>query len=76
MPVTWGMGWQNKGIRNNLSLRWPWDPKSTVLLPDTLVSACYCSPRTLQLDARHVGTVFMNRQGVHFLKVKLAASTQ
>jgi len=31
----------------------------------------YYSARTVQLDDRHVGTVFMNGEGVHFLKVSL-----
>jgi hypothetical protein len=35
------------------------------------VTARYYSARTIQLDEGHVGTVFMNRQGVHFLKVNL-----
>ena len=76
--VTWGVGRQNEGIRYNLSRDdgQTWDSKSIVLLPDTPASARYYSPRTLQLDARHVGTVFMNRQGVHFLKVKLDRLTQ
>ena len=72
--VTWGIGRDNKGLRYNLS---PddgrtWNAERTViLLPDTNIRARYYSARTLQLDARHVGTVFMNSEGVHFLRVSL-----
>ena len=72
--VTWGIGRENKGLRYNLS---PddgrtWHAERTVtLLPETNIAARYHSARTLQLDDRHVGTVFMNNEGVHFLKVSL-----
>ena len=74
MLVTWGIGHDNKGLRYNLSADGgkTWDTDRTVtLLPDTSVAARYYSARTVQLDDRHLGTVFMNRDGVHFLKVSL-----
>jgi len=72
--VTWGVGNDNKGLRYNLSSDdgQNWDGARTViLLPETSISARYYSARTIQLDDEHVGTVFMNRDGVHFLKVNL-----
>ncbi len=72
--VTWGIGKDNKGLRYNLSADGgkTWDADRTVtLLPETSVTARYYSARTVQLDDRHIGTVFMNRDGVHFLKVNL-----
>ena len=72
MLVTWGIGHDNKGLRYNLSADdgRTWHKESTeILLPETDISARYYSARTVQLDAQHVGTVFMNRDGVHFLKV-------
>lgn len=71
--VTWGVGHDNKGLRYNFSANdgqtWNHDP--VILLPETNITARYYSARTIQLDDQHVGTVFMNRQGVHFLKVRL-----
>lgn len=72
--VTWGIGHDNKGLRLNLSSDdgRTWTAQRTeILLPDTKIAARYYSARTLQLDARHIGTVFMNSEGVHFLRVKL-----
>ncbi|MCE9608129.1 MAG: glycoside hydrolase [Planctomycetia bacterium] len=73
--VTWGVGNDNKGLRYNFSaddgLTWNGD-RTVTLLPETNVAARYYSARTIQLDPDHVGTVFMNRQGVHFLMVPLA----
>lgn len=72
--VTWGIGHKNKGLRCNLSADdgRTWDDKRTVtLLPNTEIAARYYSARTVQLDDRHVGTVYMNQNGVHFLKVDL-----
>ncbi|QDV17705.1 BNR/Asp-box repeat protein [Gimesia panareensis] len=72
--VTWGRGNQNWGLSYNLSQDGgqTWDADRTVLLmPETPVTARYYSARTIQLDDHHVGTVFMNRDGVHFLKVPL-----
>lgn len=72
--VTWGVGSKNKGLRYNLSSDdgKTWNEKRTViLLPDTDIAARYYSARSLQLDEQHIGTVFMNRKGIHFLKVKL-----
>jgi hypothetical protein len=72
--VTWGVGTKNKGLRYNFSaddgLTWNGD-RTVTLLPETDVAARYYSARTIQLDEQHVGTVFMNGQGVHFLKVSL-----
>ncbi|NQV27631.1 MAG: exo-alpha-sialidase [Rhodopirellula sp.] len=74
MLVTWGIGNDNKGLRYNLSpddgRTWAKD-RTVILLPATNVTARYYSARTIQIDERHVGTVFMNRHGVHFLKVSL-----
>jgi len=73
--VTWGVGTQNKGLRYDFS---PdegetWEVgKTTTLLPDLPVAARYYSARTIELDEGHVGTVFMNSQGVFFLKVALS----
>lgn len=72
--VTWGIGSKNYGIRYNLSSGdgQTWDSRQTkILLPQTAVTARYYSPRTVQIDDKNVGTVFMNREGVHFLKVPL-----
>lgn len=72
--VTWGIGHENKGLRYNLSSDGgkTWDKDETViLLPETKIAARYYSARTVQLDEEHVGTVFMNGDGVHFLKVNL-----
>jgi hypothetical protein len=72
--VTWGVGTANKGLRYNVSADdgQTWNSDRTVtLLPETDVTARYYSARTIQLDNPHVGTVFMNRKGVHFLKVRL-----
>jgi hypothetical protein len=72
--VTWGVGTKNKGLRYNFSvddgLTWNGD-RTVTLLPETDVAARFYSARTIQLDQQHVGTVFMNSQGVHFLKVNL-----
>ncbi|QDT91646.1 sialidase family protein [Gimesia algae] len=72
--VTWGRGQKNLGLSYNLSTDdgQTWDARRTVvLLPDTPVAARYYSARTIQVDEETVGTVFMNRNGVHFLKVPL-----
>jgi Neuraminidase (sialidase) len=72
--VTWGVGNRNKGLRYNVSTDdgTTWNNDTTVvLLPKTDVAARYYSARTIQLDEQFVGTVFMNGQGVHFLKVNL-----
>jgi hypothetical protein len=71
--VTWGVGTMNKGLRYNASLddgqTWNGD-RTVTLLPETNIAARYYSARTIPVDDEHVGTVFMNGQGVHFLKVK------
>lgn len=72
--VTWGVGTMNKGLRYNASIDdgQTWNGDGTVtLLPETNVAARYYSARTIPVDNEHVGTVFMNGQGVHFLKVRL-----
>ena len=78
MLVTWGIGHDNKGLRYNLSpddgRTWHVD-RTVTLLPETNITARYYSARTIQLDEQHVGTVFMNRDGVHFLKVSLERLT-
>jgi len=72
--VTWGVGHDNIGLRFNLAgddgRTWKAD-RTVTLLPDTAIAARYYSARTIQLDEEHVGTVFMNRDGVHFLKVAI-----
>lgn len=73
--VTWGVGTQNKGLRYDYSADGgqTWEPDKTVtLLPDLSVAARFYSARTIELDPGHVGTVFMNGAGVHFLRVSLA----
>lgn len=74
MLVTYGVGNMNKGLMYNFSaddgLTWNNDHTVT-LLPELNVSARYYSARTLQVDDQHIGTVFMNRDGVQFLKVKI-----
>lgn len=70
--VTWGIGHKNQGLRYNLSTDdgQTWDTNRTqILLPKTAIAARYYSARTIQVDDLHVGTVFMNREGVHYLKV-------
>jgi hypothetical protein len=72
--VTWGVGHRNQGLRYNVSTDdgETWNNDTTVvLLPKTDVAARYYSARTIQLNDHFVGTVFMNGQGVHFLKVNL-----
>ncbi len=72
--VTWGIGSKNYGLRYNLSSDdgQTWDARQTkILLPKTAVTARYYSARTVQIDDKYVGTVFMNRDGVHFMKVPL-----
>lgn len=73
--VTWGVGNDNQGLRYNLAVDdgKTWNAKRSVtLLPDTPIAARYYSARTIQLDERSLGTVFMNRNGVHFLRVPLS----
>ena len=71
--VTWGEGDKNMGIRYNLSaddgLTWT---DTVTLLPEVPARARYYSPRSVQVDAENIGTVFMNGDGVHFVKVPLA----
>lgn len=78
MLVTWGIGHANKGLRYNLSSddgrTWHAD-RTVTLLPEKNIAARYYSARTIQLDEQNVGTVFMNRDGVHFLKVSIERLT-
>lgn len=69
--VTWGVGNDNKGLRFNVSNDdgRTWNSDTVVLLPETPITARYYSARTVEVDEGHVGTVFMNRRGVHFLKI-------
>lgn len=71
--VTWGIGNANKGLHYNYSAddgrTWG---ETVTLLPETHVIARYYSARTVQVDDAHIGSVFMNGDGVHFLKVPLA----
>ena len=72
--VTWGIGNDNQGLRYNVSSDdgRTWDAEQTViLLPETPITARYYSARSIQVDEQHIGTVFMNRNGVHYLKVGL-----
>lgn len=73
--VTWGVGNDNKGLRFNFSAddgkTWNGD-RTVTLLPNVPIAARYYSARTIQVDDKHVGTVYMNRDGVHFLKVPLS----
>jgi Neuraminidase (sialidase) len=77
MIVTWGIGSKNKGLRYSISSDdgQTWS-KTVVLLPEMDITARYYSARTIQLDNEHVGTVFMNRKGVHFLKVPIDRLTK
>ena len=69
------------GIHYNISLDdgRTWQPSRTVtVLPDLAVVGRYFSPRTVQLDAEHLGTVFVQgpqtaMEGVSFVKVPLAS---
>ena len=71
--MTFGVGHDNKGLRYTASSDdgQTWNAKPIVLLPETNVAARYYSARTIQLDDDHLGTVFMNRQGVYYLKVAI-----
>lgn len=68
--VTWGVGNDNRGLRYNFSADdgQTWSQQATVLLPETHAIARYYSARTVEVDNKHIGTVYMNPQGVHFLK--------
>ena len=72
--VTWGVGHDNRGLSYNLSLddgrTWKSD-RTRILLPHMEIAARYYSARTIQLDEKTVGTVFMNRSGIYFLPVRL-----
>lgn len=62
-----------QGLRYNFSAddgrNWNND-HTAALLPEAIIAARYYSARTVQLDDRHVGTVFI-QGGVSNLKVSL-----
>lgn len=71
--VTWGINKGNKGLSYNFSaddgVTWNND-RTIVLLPEANVQARYYSARTIQIDDRHVGTVYLEG-GVKFLRVNI-----
>jgi hypothetical protein len=72
--VTWGVGTANKGLRFNASRDdgKTWNTGRTVtLLPVTNIAARYYSARTVLLDDKHVGVVYLSGSTVYFLKVSL-----
>jgi hypothetical protein len=77
--VTWGVGTANRGLRYDLSpddgRTWAAD-RTVTLLPDMPVTARFYSARTVQLDDKHVGTVFLSGSTVHFLRVGLDRLTR
>ena len=76
--VTWVYAHDPMGIHYNVSSSGGkvWDAQKTVtMLKDTPVIGRYYSPRTVQLDAGTLGTVFMNRHGVHYVTVSLDGIT-
>jgi hypothetical protein len=71
--VTWGVGTAKKGLRYNASADdgRTWAAEPVILLPDTPIAARYYSARTVPLDEKHVGTVYLSGSTVYFLKVEL-----
>jgi len=71
--VTWGVGTTNKGLRYNVSADdgKTWTAASVTLLPETAIAARFYSARTIPLDDKHVGTVYLTGSTVYFLKVEL-----
>ncbi|HKB35053.1 MAG TPA: alpha/beta hydrolase fold domain-containing protein [Gemmataceae bacterium] len=72
--VTWGVGTANKGLRYNYSADdgQTWNTGHTVtLLPQTNIAARYYSARTIQVDDKHIGTVYLSGPTVYFLKVSV-----
>lgn len=71
--VTWGVGSDNTGLRFAYSANdgLTWNQEPVTLLPETKIAARYYSARTIQLDGDHVGSVYMNSAGVHFLRVPI-----
>jgi hypothetical protein len=71
--VTWGVGTTNKGLRYNVSADdgKTWTAEPVTLLPDTAIAARFYSARTVPLDDKHVGTVYLSGSTVYFLKVDL-----
>lgn len=76
--VTWGVGTANKGLRYNVSADdgKAWTAAPVTLLPETPVAARYYSARTVQLDEKHVGTVYLTGSTVYFLKVEVDRLTK
>jgi len=71
LVVTWGVGLDNKGLRYNVSKDEGESWSSTVtILPQTGVAARYYSARSVELNDKEIGTVFVGN-GVRFLKVRL-----
>jgi len=71
--VTWGVGTKNKGLRYNHSSDdgLTWSERTVTLLPEMNIAARYYSARTVQVDDKHIGTVFLTGSVVHFLKVQI-----
>jgi len=71
--VSWGVNKDNKGLSYNFSaddgITWNND-QTVVLLPEMAIQARYYSVRTIQIDNRHIGSVFLNN-GVKFLRVSI-----
>ncbi len=76
--VTWGVGTANKGLRYNASADdgKTWTATPVTLLPDTAIAARFYSARTVTLDDKHVGTVYLTGSTVHFLKVAVDRLTK
>ena len=77
--VTWGVGTANKGLRYNFSADdgQTWNTGHTLtLLPETNIAARYYSARTIQIDDRHIGTVYLSGSTVYFLKVSVDRLTK
>jgi hypothetical protein len=73
--LTWGEGRDNQGFRLSPSPDGrAWDAGRTLhRLPDAEVAARFGSPRTVQLDGEHLGTVYFDRTGLYFVRTPLKA---
>lgn len=72
--LTWGEGRDNKGFRLAHSTDDGRTWKSGAhRLPDTEVAARFGAPRTVQLDEKHLGTVYFNREGLFFARTPMHA---
>ncbi|QDU29351.1 BNR/Asp-box repeat protein [Anatilimnocola aggregata] len=71
--VTFGVGTANLGLSYNFSaddgVTWN-NEQTVVLLPERKIAARYYSARTIQLDDKYVGTVFVSG-GVSYLRVPI-----